>query len=748
MATLRELVGKIVFRSDPTQLEDFDAKLDAAKAKLFGLDASAKKGVRPVADVSPLLRLGNHVREASEGMKVLAQVSKQAYGSVKQDVQALDAAEGNLEQSTQELRALRLAVKGVDGAISPEKARQYDEAFKGAKKRATDLRGSLERLRLIDPKNPKLPGLEKQLDEVEKEALETAAALKRVGTSAAEATKPASFLSSTLAKLGAAAAAYKAVSWANGVLKEADAVGKLAAQLGIGTDELQVWSAFASQAGATNEDLRITVKSLAKNIETVAKTAKGPAAEAMKKLGVETSGWKKELPSTMDVLLELGGALGDMESSTERVALAQQVLGEASLKLLPGFKNGSKSAKEQVEALKDLAIVYDKDFIESAEAANDEMGLVEMQFKGIGSMVLMTVLPGLRSLMRWLAPVAKSFRSITQSSNILTAAMGGLGLLGISMLGPKIAALVARFGGLTNVLKMGGRFLLRFVLPLLILDDVITFLRGGDSVIGKILDKMFGMGAAESVLEGVKKTWEGLTGGVEYFWGLMKGDQAAIDAGEAKIMQFGGFVDDVFAGLGETFSEWGDMFAEAWDFALRDMKAMFTGWGDELQEWLKGVALWFYVVWDTVGTALSVMLSRAGEKVKSFVASLPLIGKLFDDEEPAGEGNQLAGDPATARMLSNARSGLAQGGSAGEVAERMLSNARSGLALGGSPSVSNSTKSTSVSVQDNSTMTMNLNGVNAENLGTALRATEENLGGRLERSRIQTLRQVVGAAGA
>ena len=78
-------------------------------------------------------------------------------------------------------------------------------------------------------------------------------------------------------------------------------------------------------------------------------------------------------------------------------------------------------------------------------------------------------------------------------------------------------------------------------------------------------------------------------------------------------------------------------------------------------------------------------------------------------------------------------------------AERMTRNAGNALALGGSPSVSNS-KSTTVTVNDNSSVTTNLNGVDGSNVQAALRTSEKNVSAMLQRSKAQTLRQTVGAA--
>jgi hypothetical protein len=728
--TLRELIAKVVFKADPAQLQDFDQRLDAAKQKLLGLDAQAKQGVSPNVDPTPLQQFGAQLQAAAAEMQALKEVGGAAGAQLG----------GATRTAGENFIALRDALRGVEGALDPEKAAQYSAAFQEAQQAAEDVRSAVNRLRLTDPKNPELPALERQLEAVELEAQQTAKALKGVGVATAQAAPQTSKLSKGLSDatkllggLGAAATAYKALAFGQQLVSEASAVGDLAAQLGIATDDLQTWTAFLEQAGGSQEELIGTVKTLSKNMQDVAQQGKGPAADAFKRLGLSTEGWKEKLPGALDMLLEAGGALAEVENDAERLALAQQLLGESSLKLLPAFEGGAEAAHQQLEELRELAVVYDQEFIKNSKAATNEMKLLERQLKGVGVSVLMDILPALRDFARWVTPVAKGVRDLVKNSNLLTAALGVGAGAGISLL-------LANLTKLGSVMAGAGRIFLRFILPLLVLDDIITFLRGGKSVLGDILDGMFGVGASKSVLEGLKKVWDGLAGGVKYFWGLLTGDKAAIEAGEAAILKFGGFIDDLFVKLGKTIDGWLTMFSEAFDFALKDLSAVFEGWiGD--------IATYFHILWGNIIGGLQSMLDSGLASVKSFASKLPLIGGLFDSDEPAGdqEGGRGRPPPPSEEVIERMkRAGRAALPPAAAV-ERMASNGRAALALGTNPAV-NSSKSTNVTVNDNSSINTTLNGVDGKNVGAAVRASENNVKASLKRSRAQVLRQTVGAA--
>jgi len=642
--TLRELIAKLVFRADPSKIQDFDARLDELKAKLKGADVQTK------------------------------------------DLTA------TLAKSGESFLGLRVALQEVNGALDPAQIEAYSAAFKASEGRAAEVRKAIERLRLVDPTNKELPELEKQLNQVEKESKETARALEQVGVSFKKAQPPAApaaaggagggfaGLTKFIGGLTAAAAAYKAVDWGRQLTSDARAVGDLAARLAIGTDELQTWTAFVEEVGASSEDLSGSVKTLTNNIQAAASEADGAAAKAFKKLGLSTQGWNKDLPATMDVLLAAGGALSELESDTERLAAAQQLLGESGLKLLPAFEGGADAAREQLEELRDLAVVYDRDFIAASTAAHNEMALFERQLKGVGAEVVLSVLPALRDFVRWLTPVVKGVRDAVRNSNILTTALTAAGAVGV-------VKLVNNFGKLVSVLKVGARAVLRFVLPLLILDDVISFLKGEGSVIGDVIDSMFGMGSAQLVAEGLRDSWQALVGIGKMLWGLFKGDAAAVEEGEMLILKFGGFVTEVFDSIGEGIK----------------------GWASDVWQHIS-------LLWSAIAQYLQSKLHEAVEGAKSFLGDLPLIGGLFKGDEGAA--------PA-----------------------KMAQNAQNGLALGGSPAV-DQRKNSTVTVNDHSSVTTNLNGVDAQNVGAALRQSERNISAELKRNKAQVLRQTVGAAGA
>lgn len=809
---LRDLIAKVVFKVDASQLEAFDKRLASAKKSVEQLDnaktvkldvdtaalsaaqAKAAQGIKVTADTSPVVELNAALKGAADNLSASAEASGLYAQGVTADLGAAAAAARGLKDANPEgfadaladverqaqaiqqeliqlaqtdpsnprvaelqgsLLSLRGAgreagdqlkkignteldgvsadlsfitreLEGVDGALDPAKVAQYGTAFEAAGAKAQKVKTQIETLKRVDPKNPQLPALEKQLNEVEREAKEAGAALNKLGGSATGASGAAqgfmgklSGMQTLLGGLGLAFGVSTLVQWTQETLKAADAVGKSAASLGMATDEYQAWSAFASEAGASTEHLAGTVKTLAKNMDTVATTGKGPAADAFRTLGIEVTDSEGKLRNMSDVLLETGGKLGELESDTQRLAIAQVLAGEGALKMLPGFKNGTKAAEEQMATLRELAVVYDDQLIGEIEAANDEMGRMKMQMEGLWAQGVNAVLPMFRGFVRFMTPIGVGMKQLAANTNFFQAALGALGVGGLQMLLTKVGALITRFGGWQRIALALGRVLMRFAVPFLLFEDFITFMQGGDSVIGRFLDKMLGVGTAEAVVKSLHAAWDGLTSALGLAWAAMSGDDDAVEAATTRFLKategmeaiaddFALFFRLVWSDISEaTSSAVGDMGTAVSD-GFTNMLAALFGWGDDVAGWAAGV-------WQSFLASASSAIDGVLGKLKELVSSLPVIG----DDIAAAFPSKVAVDVSAPERVS------------GSAAPR-----------------ASQTSSVSTTFTDNSTQTFQLNGVQGgDGVRQALDVGARNLGEQRRRSNRVKLRNVVGATG-
>jgi len=343
--------------------------------------------------------------------------------------------------------------------------------------------------------------------------------------------------------LGAAFAIDALVGFTRSIINSADEVREAGIALGLVPQHLQELEFAAGTAGVGVEELR---GSLAKFNKTAAESGGGKgAAETFKKLGVALKNADGSAKTSGQLFEETGVALGKVEDPIERAGLASDLFGRSYAKLLPLFAEGADGIAKLKGEAHELGIVFDDAFLENADEFNDNLAKLK---GGVRGLAIQAIAPLLPHLVRWTQSgvrVVKQIVSWARQTKVLHAAAIALGTKGFFALLRAIPALAARFIGMTTAGKallsrlgllraafvMLGRFVLRTVLPFLLLEDALTFLTGGDSVIGRALDKMFGPGTAGMVRdwckdliqaigfmlgvvgEGFALLWEEVTGG-------------------------------------------------------------------------------------------------------------------------------------------------------------------------------------------------------------------------------------------
>lgn len=321
---------------------------------------------------------------------------------------------------------------------------------------------------------------------------------------------------------GAAAAFTGGVfaNFVNGALDAADAIDKMSGRIGIASDEAQILSQFAAEAGTSAQGMEKALKGVARQALAATEGSK-IASQAFDELGIELTDDQGELKGMIDLLFEVGGALSEVESGTRRMGLAQVVAGQAGVNLLTNFRDGKDAALALREELREVAIIYDKEFVAQSAVAVDQMSRLRLQFEAVRVSIVSRFLPGLIRTVTKLQPLVKSFAAWARSSQAarlgtaaLTLALGGLAVL--------------KFRGLLTALGLLRKAMLRFLIPVAIIEDLWVTLRGGKSVTRDVIDSLFGIGTTEAVVKDLKAAWDA-------FYGFLKeeGPKALKAVGEA-----------------------------------------------------------------------------------------------------------------------------------------------------------------------------------------------------------------------
>ncbi len=303
-----------------------------------------------------------------------------------------------------------------------------------------------------------------------------------------------------------------------GLVDQIGSIGEEASRLGVTNAEFQRLDVLAKQNATSVGALGTAFKTLANNAVDPSKEA----AEAFRELDVQVKDGTGAFKSRQDLFFETAGALADIEDKTLRAQMAQKLYGRGALEIAPLLANGRAGLEAQRKELEKLPILNDS-LIAKADAFGDSWEIMKVQMMAAAGPVLEgLVIPALQLLADTVGLVSDGVRALTKNLSFGSIAFVAF-MFPVSRLIAQMRALVLLGGGWTKVLKaMGGgvKGLVVQFAPLigafLILEDVLTFFRGGDSLIGRGLEKAFG--------PGLKKTVEDLRLAFEDLWGWITGN--------------------------------------------------------------------------------------------------------------------------------------------------------------------------------------------------------------------------------
>lgn len=342
----------------------------------------------------------------------------------------------------------------------------------------------------------------------------------------------------TLGKAFVAGAAVKAISDSVMALShQADALAKQSQVLGISTADLQTWQFAADLSGVSAEEFTGALTKFNKGVSDAA-SGTGPAAEALKKLGLSAKDSSGNLRQPSELLDGIAGGLENIKNPADRAKTVMALFGKSGARLLPLFSQGAEGIAKMRAEVEELGGGISPEFAAQAEATNDSITRLNFAFLSMKSRLGALILPLIE---RFTVFATKAVASVTKwvdqtdifgkSANVAAAAAAVLGtafaIAGAKALIPWLPT-IALFAGL-----------------ILLVDEFITLWKGGDTIISRAIDKIFGEGSTKKavgfVKEVVKSTKELFTDTFRAF--------AEFDAG-LKLLWF-----DLTSALSDTWSK-------------------------------------------------------------------------------------------------------------------------------------------------------------------------------------------------
>lgn len=328
----------------------------------------------------------------------------------------------------------------------------------------------------------------------------------------------------TLATVGeslvGAFSVHKLAEFVSQQIEIGSAINDTAEKLGVGTDELQKFQFAAKLSGVEAEGAAQALGFLNKNVGEALGGNK-EAAATFAGLGIDIKDAQGNVRELGDILPELADSFESMHSSQERTATAMKIFGKSGAALIPLLKSGSSGLQEMFDKFDQLGGGMQKDFISAADEAGDEIDSLKFAFQGLKSRIAVEVLPGITDLVRKFQGFVGGAIELAKNTNIVKEALFVLGVVGAAA-GAKAAIGWGKFFGIIpknanifkTLLNLGelGLIIAGVAVLFLLFEDFFTMVRGGQSVIGDLIEEFLGVGESTKLVEQLHAAWALVSG--------------------------------------------------------------------------------------------------------------------------------------------------------------------------------------------------------------------------------------------
>ena len=274
-------------------------------------------------------------------------------------------------------------------------------------------------------------------------------------------------------------------------------------------EDFQRWSYAIEYSGGNVAAFQSTFESLSKQIRQAPFTHNSTFLRGLSELGISVHNANGQIKSMSDLLLGLSGRLGGMSEGKAFLIGQRLGLDDDTIRLL---REGKDAVQSYLDKTKEDGIIQ-KQNLEIYERLRKARVELSKSWSELSIKIGNVILPIITKLVDGLTSVAEW---ISENSGFIQHTLELLGWIASGIAGVTLA-----IGLLVNSLKLlkMGLWGLGIGAIILLWDDFMTYLEGGDSVIGRVINKFkeWGKSIKENlrpVLEWLKDFWDGF---VEFF---------------------------------------------------------------------------------------------------------------------------------------------------------------------------------------------------------------------------------------
>ena len=291
-----------------------------------------------------------------------------------------------------------------------------------------------------------------------------------------------------------------------------DRMDKLSGRTGIAASTLQE---FRHAAALTGVDARTADDGLQRMTRRLTQAAQGHGAakRAVEQYGITLRDSNGEMLSAEELLGEVTDAMARAGNEADGLALAYDVFGRSGEDLALTLSGGREQLEAMMQEARDLGGVMSDELVRDSAALRDEQQRLSMMWQGMANMLAEEVVPYLvesaRGMQAWFRANRELIRQNMEhvGRGIVHAFSGVKNILwGVWQTGSALVRAVDSLTrGLGDLGRIGGRVALIFagiallfgikkavifafaLLVALVVEDMIVWLRGGESAIDKMI---------------------------------------------------------------------------------------------------------------------------------------------------------------------------------------------------------------------------------------------------------------------
>ena len=259
-----------------------------------------------------------------------------------------------------------------------------------------------------------------------------------------------------LAGAGAAVTAFGVLS-VNQFASVGSALYDMSLKTGFSVETLSELKYAAEQSSGSIETVVVGARNLARNIYEAGQGSK-EAADLFNELGLSLEDIKDLKPE--DQFLAVAKRIAELESPTDRAAIAMKVFGRSGTELLPMLAEGAEGLDAMRKRAHELGITFTEDSAKQADKFGDSLGDLKASFQGvmlqIGSALSGVLGPFVEKVTDIIAKIRAWMDEHPGLAKVITVVVAALGALAaivgsIILALPMITGMIATLGTVITV---------------------------------------------------------------------------------------------------------------------------------------------------------------------------------------------------------------------------------------------------------------------------------------------------------